>query len=81
MLNPFRDILETSPTKGGKSEVGGSRCGKVGHNTNGRCVMSEHLDPPGLGPYELSAVQSLRIDAGANRVTLIVRVLRADGRD
>ncbi len=33
------------------------------------------LDVPGSGPYELPLAQSVRIDIGDNRITLVARVL------
>ena len=35
----------------------------------------ELLDVPGSGPYELPLAQSVRIDIGDNRITLVARVL------
>jgi hypothetical protein len=35
----------------------------------------DELAPSGIGPYELPSAQSIRIDVGANRVTLVAKVL------
>ena len=35
----------------------------------------ELLEVPGSGPYELPVAQSVRIDIGDNRITLVARVL------
>ena len=41
-------------------------------------MSSELLEIPGSGPYELPVAQSIRIDIGINRITLVARVLVPD---
>ncbi len=42
---------------------------------------SELLNLPGLGPYDLPAAQSIRVDFGNGVVTVIAKVLAPNGRD
>ena len=44
-------------------------------------MASELLEIPGLGPYDLPAAQSVRVDFGSGVVTLVARVLAPNGQD